>query len=104
MTARGLALFVAAFTLIGSIGEARGGVTDIGLWFVDLTDVQRPVRVGLFVLLAASLLSWLILPRSRAAVRRTAAVACLLFAVFAARDVARFEAAVGSGLVRPAMP
>ena len=101
---RGLAIFVAAFTLVGSIGELRGGVTDIGLWFVDLTDLPRVVRVLLFAGLGAALLAWTLRARPGAAVRRIAGVACLLFAAFAIRDVLRFVAAVGTGLARPAVP
>ena len=101
---RGLALFLATFTLLGSIGELRGGVTDIGLWFVDLTDLDRLVRLGLFALLGGVLLVWISAAAPGAARRRTTAALCFVFAVLAARDVGRFGAAVATGLVRPAVP
>ena len=101
---RGLALFLAAFTLIGSVGEARGSVTDIGLWFVDLTDLPSVLRFALFAAFGLSLLLWVTRARPGNISRRAAAVACLLFGGFAIRDVLRFAAAVGTGLVRPAVP
>jgi vancomycin permeability regulator SanA len=101
---RGLAIFLAAFTLVGSLGELRGGVTDIGLWFVDLTDLPRALRVVLFAGLGLVLLVWATRAQPGRATRRIAALACLLFAAFALRDVLRFAAAVDSGLVRPAVP
>ena len=101
---RGSGLFLAAFTLLGLIGEARGGVTDIGLWFVDLSDLDRLSRVLLLGLLGGSLLTWVLAAAAGTALRRSTAIACLGFALLAARDVVRFGNAVGSGLVRPAMP
>ncbi|HLO34943.1 MAG TPA: ElyC/SanA/YdcF family protein, partial [Candidatus Deferrimicrobium sp.] len=101
---RGLALFLAAFTIVGLIGEARGRATDVGLWFVDLRDVARPVQVGLLGVLGGALLAWLLADRPATFQRRATAVVCFLFAAFAVRDVVRFEQVVASGLVRPALP
>ncbi len=101
---RGAALFLALFTLVGLIGEARGGATDIALWFVDVRDLPRSVQLLLLVLLGGALLTWVSQRAPRAAIRRAAAVACLVFAALALRDVVRFGDAVATGLVRPAMP
>lgn len=101
---RGLALFLAAFTLLGVVGELRGAVTDIGLWFVDLTDLARPLRLALFGALGGALLAWVVAGTPGPFRRRTTAAICLLFALLAGRDVVRFGEAVGSGLVHPATP
>lgn len=101
---RGLALFLAGFTLLGLVGELRCGSTDIGLWFVDLRDLDRIVRIALFGLLGGSLLAWALAGNPGPARRRIAATVCLGFAILAGRDVVRFGDAVGAGLVRPAMP
>jgi vancomycin permeability regulator SanA len=101
--ARGFALFLAGFTLVGLIGEVRGGSTDIGLWFVDLRDVDRIVRVALFGALGLSLLAWALAGDPGPARRRVAALACLAFAAVATRDTLRFGDVVGAGLVRPAI-
>jgi vancomycin permeability regulator SanA len=103
IAARGFALFLAGFTLVGLIGEIRGGSTDIGLWFVDVRDVDRIVRVALFAMLGLSLLLWAVARDPGPGRRRMAALACLLFAAIALRDALRFGDAVGSGVVRPAI-
>ncbi|MEA2519356.1 MAG: hypothetical protein QOF49_1436, partial [Chloroflexota bacterium] len=104
MIARGLAVFLAGFTLLGLIGEVRGASTDIGLWFVDLRDVDRGVRAMIFALLGLSLLAWAVAREPGRRRRRVATVACLAFAAIALRDALRFGDAVASGLVRPALP
>ncbi|MBA2381695.1 MAG: YdcF family protein [Chloroflexi bacterium] len=101
---RGSALFLATFTLIGLVGEARGGATDIGLWFVDLRDLPRLVQLALIGALGGVLVAWLWQEIPGAWLRRTAALVSLVFALLAARDVVRFAGAVGSGLIRPAAP
>ena len=101
---RALALFLAAFALIGSIGEIRGGVTDIGLWFVDLSDVPRIVRVGVLAGFGGLLLAWLVAPTPGTARRRLTAIACLAIALLSGRDVVGFATAVAGGRVRPTMP
>jgi vancomycin permeability regulator SanA len=99
-----MAVFLAVFTLIGLIGEARGRATDIGLWFVDLRDLDRAAQVALFGALGISLMGWAIAARPGAVRRRTTATICLVFAAAAARDVIRFAQVVGAGQVRAAVP
>jgi uncharacterized SAM-binding protein YcdF (DUF218 family) len=100
---RGLALFLAGFILLGLVGELRGGGTDIGLWFVDLRDLDPIVRIALFAALGGSLLGWVMAAAPGTSRRRSSAVVCFVFAMLAARDVLRFSDAVGAGIVRPAM-
>ncbi len=101
---RGGALFLAGFTLVGLVGEARGGATDIGLWFVDLRDLGPVATLALLALFGAILLGWVLQATPRPAIRRAASLACLAMATLAARDVVRFANAVSTGLVRPATP
>ena len=101
---RGLAVFLGTFLVVGSIGELRGAVTRIGLWFVDLTDLPAVVRFALFAALGGLLLGWVLARSPGAWLRRMTASVTVLFAVFAARDVLRFGDAVASGVVRPAIP
>jgi len=101
---RGLACFLAVFTIVGLIGEARGRATDMSLWFVDLRDLARPVQITLLGTLGSILLIWVLSDRAGPRLRRTTAVVCLVFAAFATRDVVRVAEAVGNGQVRPASP
>lgn len=101
---RGLAFFLALFTIVGLIGEARGRATDIGLWFVDLRDIAGPIQIVLLGALGGSLLAWVLAVRPGRFRRRVTAMVCVVFAAFAARDVLRFVQAVGTGLVHPAVP
>jgi vancomycin permeability regulator SanA len=104
IAARGFAAFLGGFLVIGAIGEARLGATDLGLWFIDLTDLPHVVRFVVFGLYGVLLVSWLGAGRPRAALRRATAITSLAAAVLAARDVLRFAAAVSTGLVRPGVP
>lgn len=101
---RGAALFVAAFLLIGLVGEARGRTLDPSLWLLDLHDVSPAVRMaGLSA--AVGLLGWWALVPDAGRARKWATVAvCALFALLALRDVPRFFSAVSAGGVRPFMP
>ncbi len=104
MAARGCALFLGGFALLGLIGEARGRATDLGLWFVDLRDLAGPIQVLLLGGFGVALVAWSRAGEAGVVVRRGAALACLVIAGFAIRDVVRFGQVVGSGLVRPVVP
>jgi vancomycin permeability regulator SanA len=101
---RGLALFMAAFTIVGLVGEARGRATDIGLWFVDLRDLGRPAEIAILAILGGALLAWVLSARPDTFQRRATAIVCLVVGAFAARDVVRFAQVVASGIVRPTQP
>jgi vancomycin permeability regulator SanA len=99
----GLALFLAAFTAVGLIGELRGRTTDVSLWWIDLRDVPAVARLALLAAFAGLLGLWAVIPTPGQWLRWTAAAATGAFAVLAGRDVLRFYAAVGAGNVRPAL-
>jgi len=101
LVVRGAALFLAAFTAIGLVGELRGRTLDVSLWWVDLHDLPSMARIGLLATLAALLAAWALRPASGGRRRWATAAICVVFAGFAARDVVGFYAAVGAGEVRP---
>ena len=100
---RGAALFLAAFTIVGIVGELRGRTLDVSLWWVDLRDIPSAVRLILLAPLAVLLGAWAI--RSNAGRRRRWATAagCGAFVLFAIRDVIRFYSVINSGNVQPSV-
>jgi vancomycin permeability regulator SanA len=104
LAARGAALFLAIFIVIGLVGELRGRATDLSLWWVDIRDLPGIVRLPLLAVFAAVLLLWAVRSAPRARLRRAMASTCLLFALFALRDVARYVSVLGGGLVHPSAP
>jgi vancomycin permeability regulator SanA len=101
---RGVALFLASFTLLGLIAELRGRGADLGLWFVDIRDLPRPLQAILLGGFGGALVTWTLATSPGPWRRLTAVGACVVFAGLAARDVARYAAAVATGQVRPAAP
>ena len=93
---RGAALFLAAFTLIGLVGELRGRTLDVSLWWIDLRDLPIPVRVLLLAMSSGLLAAWAIRPSAGRRRRLTTAVACAVLAAFAIRDVVRFYVVLGA--------
>jgi vancomycin permeability regulator SanA len=101
---RGLALFLGAFTIVGLVGELRGRTSDVSLWWIDLRDIPGVLRIALLASFAGLLVTWAIRARPGMKLRRVTAVACAVFALLALRDIARFMAIGGSGLVHTTLP
>ena len=104
LAARGAALFLAAFILIALVGEARGRATDLNLWWIDLRDLPGAVRLPLLAGSAVTLVAWALRSAPGRRLRRLAAAAYALAALFALRDAARVVSIGGGGLVHPASP
>jgi vancomycin permeability regulator SanA len=104
LAARGAALFLAIFIVIGLVGELRGRATDLSLWWVDIRDLAGIVRLPLLAVFAAVLLLWAVRSAPGTRLRRAMVGTCLLFALFALRDVARYVSVLGGGLVHPSAP
>ena len=104
LTARGLALFLAAFTILGLLGEMRGRSADLALWFVDLRDLPRLFEGALLGAFGAALAMWAVAGAPGRRRRLPAVVGCVAFAALAARDVARYTSAVATAQVHPAAP
>lgn len=100
--ARGAALFLGCFLLVGLVGEWRGRQTDIDLWFVDLRDVHTAIRLPLVGAFGALLVTWAVLGGRHRWLRIAGGAACLLFAGFAVRDALRFGPIIATGVVHPA--
>jgi vancomycin permeability regulator SanA len=98
---RSAALFLAAFTLVGVVGELRGRTMDVSLWWIGLGDLPAVARLLLLAALAGLLAAWAIRPAPGPKLRWSTAAVCGVFAGFAIRDVVRFYAAVAEGDVRP---
>jgi len=98
---RGAALFLAAFTMVGVVGELRGRTMDVSLWWIDLRDLPTIARLILLAALAGLLVAWAIRPAPGPRLRWATAVTTGVFAGFAIRDVVRFYRVVDAGGVRP---
>ena len=102
--ARGAALFLGTFVLLGLLGEWRGRQTNVELWFVDLRDLMTGLRIALLGAFGALAVVWSVVGGRLPWLRRAATVVTLAFVAFALRDALRFQSAVAGGLVRPALP
>lgn len=101
---RGGASFLAAFTLLGLVGELRGRTLDVSLWWLDLGDLPAAVRIVALAAVASLLAAWAVSGVPPRWLRLSAAGGCLLLALFAARDVVGFYNVLAAGTVRPAAP
>jgi vancomycin permeability regulator SanA len=104
IAARGAALFLAIFILIGLVGELRSRATDLSLWWIDIRDVPAVFRLPFLAGFGATMLLWAVRSTPGTTLRRATAMACALFAGFAVRDTVRYLSVVGGGLVRPSAP
>ncbi len=101
LAVRGAALFLAAFTIIGVVGELRGRTIDVSLWWIDLRDLPTVARLLLLATLAGSLAAWAIRRAPGPRLRWATAAASGVFAGLAIRDVVRFYSVVNAGDIRP---
>ncbi|HEX5825419.1 MAG TPA: YdcF family protein [Candidatus Limnocylindrales bacterium] len=104
LAARGAALFLATFIVIGLVGELRGRATDLNLWWIDIRDLPGLLRLPLLAAFAAILLMWAVRTAPGTRLRRATAAAAALFALLAIRDTARYAAVLGGGFVHPSLP
>ena len=101
---RGAALFLAVFTLIGLVGEARGRTADMSLWWIDLHDLPFGERFAFLGAVSCLLGAWAVRPIAARRRRWLTVTLVALAAILALRDIGTFYAAVGAGNVRPFMP
>jgi vancomycin permeability regulator SanA len=101
---RGFCLFLGAFTMVGLVGELRGRTTDVSLWWIDLRDLPGTLRIGLLGTLSGLLVLWALREAPGPRLRRATGFVCALFALLAVRDIARFIAVSGGGLVHSSLP
>ncbi len=101
---RGAALFLAVFTLIGLVGEARGRTADMSLWWIDLHDLPFGERFAFLGAVSCLLGAWAVRPIAPRRRRWLTVTLVAVAAILALRDIGTFYAAVGAGNVRPFMP
>jgi vancomycin permeability regulator SanA len=102
--ARGGAIVLGGFVLIGLVGELRGRTMDVNRWWVDIGDLPGVVRVAILGTFGVFLLAWAVRPAAGRKRRRGTALLCALLCLFALRDVVRFYQASVGGLVHPTVP
>ena len=101
---RGGAIFLGVFTLVGLIGELRGGTSDVNLLWVDIHDMPSAARIGLLGAFGGLLIVWGVRSAPGLRWRRAVGLMSVVFSALALRDCIRFVAATGDGQVRPAIP
>lgn len=102
--ARGIALFLGAFTLINLAGDLRVRGFDLNLWWIDLRVLPGYVADPL-LFLCGLLLSWFALRPACSRPRRRVTTACLvLLLIVALGNCLTFYSLVLSGAVHPVIP
>ncbi|MEO8468848.1 MAG: YdcF family protein [Chloroflexota bacterium] len=104
VVARGLALFLGLFTIVGIAGELRGSAWDQNLWWIDLRDFPAAARMGLLAAFAIASAAWAVRLSGRLVIMRAVAALTAVLCLLACRDVVRFGDAVAAGGVHPALP
>jgi vancomycin permeability regulator SanA len=101
---RGLALFIAGFTLLALLGELRTPGFDANVWWIDLRPLPEAFVQALLAVTALLLLAFVV--RSGMGVVRRAATATAAFglAVAALYDCIRFYQAWAGGSIAPWAP
>ena len=101
--ARGLALFIGAFTLVNVVALWRLGA-DFNIWWVAVPVVGRTIAVALYVLVGAALVGYAAAPRMRPWRRWPSVALALAFAVVTAWNGADFYLTWRAGEIRPGVP
>lgn len=102
--ARGLALFIGAFTLTNVITSWRRESVDFNIWWVSLPAVGRTLNTVLLGALGIVLVAYVVAPRGRPWRRWTTAVLAVAFAAVAGWNGIGFYRAWWDGEIRPGVP
>jgi vancomycin permeability regulator SanA len=102
--ARGLALFIGGFTLVGVYASWRHETLDFNIWWVALPLGGWIAHVGLLALLGVALVAYAVAPRMRVWRRWTTLVVCAFFTVVTAWNGADFYRSWRAGDLRPGLP
>ena len=102
--ARGLALFLGAFTLLNVVGTLRTSAFDGNVWWVDPPSVPRPLSLALFCAVGAVLVAFALAPRMAAWRRWTTVGLCAAFAAMAVLNIVDFYRVWRDGLIEPGLP
>ncbi len=102
--ARGLALFIAGFTLLALLGELRTPGFDANVWWIDLRPLAEWLAQALLAATALLLFAFVVRPGMGAVRRAATATAAFGLAVAALYDGARFYEAWAGGSIAPWAP
>jgi len=102
--ARGLALFLGAFTLLNVVGTLRTPAFDANVWWVDPPAIPRAASLALFVAVGVALLAYAFAPRMRTWRRWATIGLCVAFAAMAVLNLVDFYRVWGDGLIDPGVP
>ncbi|MEE4274285.1 MAG: YdcF family protein, partial [Thermoleophilia bacterium] len=102
--ARGLALFIAGFTLLALIGELRTPGFDANVWWIDLRPLPASLAQALLAVSALLLFAFAVRPGMGAGRRAATATAAFGLAAAALYDCARFYEAWAGGSIDPWAP
>jgi len=102
--ARGLALFIAGFTLLALLGELRTPGFDANVWWIDLRPLPASLAQALLAVTALLLFAFAVRPGMGAARRAATATAAFGLAAAALYDCARFYEAWAAGSIAPWAP
>jgi vancomycin permeability regulator SanA len=102
--ARGLALFLGAFTLANLVATLRTPAFDGNVWWVDPPSVPRPLALALFCAVGVALIAYALAPRMAAWRRWTTIGLCAAFATMAVLNAVDFYRVWRDGLIQPGVP
>jgi vancomycin permeability regulator SanA len=102
--ARGFALFIGGFTLVGQFGSLRHAHADFTIWWVAVPVVGRVASGLLLLLVAAALVGYAAAPRMRSWRRWSTVALVLAFAAITAWNGVAFYLAWQDGLMAPGVP
>src|SRR5688572_14612649 len=101
---RGVAAFLAAFSILGLAVRARRGPFDPNIWWLDLRIFPTAVQAAILLLLAAVLLHWSINPLG-SPLRAACTIGLLAVAMAASLvNAVVFYHLLGSGQIHTAVP
>jgi vancomycin permeability regulator SanA len=102
--ARGLALFIGGFTLLGVVGATRSEALDANVWWVAVPSVPRVVGAALLAAVGVAFVAYAVAPRMRAW-RRWATLALItFFAAVAVYNAVDFYLVWRAGDIAPRVP
>jgi len=102
--ARGLALFVGAFTLLSVVGAARSEAFNASIWWVAVPFVARLVSAALLAAVGAAFVAYAVAPRMRAWRRWSTLVLFAFFAAAAVYNAVDFFFVWRAGDIAPRVP
>ena len=102
--ARGLALFLGAFTALNVVGMLRVPLFDANVWWVDPPSVPRWAGLALYCAVALALVAYAVAPRMAAWRRWTTVALCAAFAAMAVLNAVDFYTVWGDGVIAPGVP